>query len=127
METWEERPMTGEEDRTKEGEIRDLAEKGRGQVVEGSGQAIEGRSMPQMVSLRLEATLLHDLREVAERRGLTLSEVLREGAGLLIERERRVPVWLRILVIRTALGEQPRDVPPSRATFSGTSVVQISA
>jgi len=56
-------------------------------IVEGSGQAVAPRRLGHMVSLRLEPELAAALRELADRRGTTVSELLREGAATLLENE----------------------------------------
>lgn len=67
-----------------EEERRNAAFAHRGEVVEGSGASIEPRKLGQMVSLRFEPEVLMILREIAERRGMTVSDLLREGAGMVI-------------------------------------------
>jgi predicted DNA-binding ribbon-helix-helix protein len=57
-------------------------------IVEGSGRVVAPRRLGHMVSLRLEPGLASALRELADRRGTTVSELLREGAALLVENER---------------------------------------
>lgn len=57
-------------------------------IVEGSGQAVAPRRLGHMVSLRLDPDLASALRELANHRGTTMSELLREGAALLVENER---------------------------------------
>jgi hypothetical protein len=60
-------------------------------IIEGSGQPVPPRRLGHMVSLRLEPELAERLREVAHRRGVSLSELLREGAALLLMSERSRP------------------------------------
>jgi hypothetical protein len=59
---------------------RELAQQHAGEVVEGSGAAVEPRRLGQMLSVRLEPQLAAALREVAGRRGATVSELLRGAA-----------------------------------------------
>jgi hypothetical protein len=71
-----------------EKELRDKLDRNADNiVVEGSGQAVAPRRLGHMVSLRLEPELAAALRELAERRGTTVSELLREGASLVLENE----------------------------------------
>ena len=63
--------------------------------VEPYGHQVEGRSIKQMVSVRLEAQLLKDLRELAEYKGGSISDLLREAAVELVARSRMAPVSLR--------------------------------
>jgi hypothetical protein len=77
-----------DEHRRSQREWRELARQHAGEVVEGSGQAVAPRRLDQMVSLRLEPELAAALRELANRRGVTVSELLREGALCLLETDR---------------------------------------
>jgi hypothetical protein len=77
-----------DEHRRSERERRELAQQHAGEVVEGSGKAIAPRRLDQMISLRLEPELAATLRELADRRGVTVSELLREGAICLLEADR---------------------------------------
>jgi hypothetical protein len=63
---------------------RELAQQHADEVVEGSGRISEPRRLGQMLSVRLEPQLAAALREVAERRGNTVSELLRNAAIELI-------------------------------------------
>lgn len=56
-----------------------------GQIVAGSGERGKPRRMPRMVSARLDGELLRELRLVAQQRNTTVSDLLREGAELIIE------------------------------------------
>jgi len=66
-------------------ERRELAYAHRGEVVDGSAEPVEPRRLGQMVSLRLETDTIVALREIANNRGITLSDLLREAAGMIIE------------------------------------------
>jgi hypothetical protein len=61
------------------------AEVGAGKVVPGSGRRGKPRRMAQMVSVRLDGELIGILRAVAKERNVTLSDLLREGAELIVE------------------------------------------
>jgi hypothetical protein len=74
-----------DEVRRSERERRELAQQHAGEVVEGSGRVVPPRRLGQMVSVRLEPGLLEALRELASRRGISLSEALREAAIQLLE------------------------------------------
>jgi hypothetical protein len=67
---------------------RESAYEHRGQV-EGPGEAVEPRRLDQMLSLRLDPSLAAGLREIANRRGISVSELLREVVAALIEEESR--------------------------------------
>jgi hypothetical protein len=74
-----------DEARRSEQERRELAQEHAGEVVEGSGRAVAPRRLGQMVSVRLEPGLVEALRELARRRGISLSEALREASIRLLE------------------------------------------
>src|SRR5829696_9420901 len=56
-----------------------------GEVVPGSGVRGNPRRMARMMSVRLDGRLIGQLREVAQRRNTTVSELLREGAELVVQ------------------------------------------
>jgi hypothetical protein len=74
-----------DEARRSEQERRQLAQQHAGEVVEGSGRVAAPRRLGQMVSVRLEPGLAEALRELANRRGISVSEALREAAIRLLE------------------------------------------
>jgi Ribbon-helix-helix protein, copG family len=77
-----------DEHRRSERERRELAHQHADEVVEGSGRAVAPRRLDQMISLRLEPELAATLRELADRRGVTVSDLLREGAKCLLDADR---------------------------------------
>jgi uncharacterized protein (DUF4415 family) len=68
-----------------EQERREEAQRNRGKVVRGAGEAMEGRRLDQMVSLRLDPDLLAELRSIAERQSMTVSDLLRAAAMSFVE------------------------------------------
>jgi antitoxin component of RelBE/YafQ-DinJ toxin-antitoxin module len=56
-------------------------------LIEGSGRRGESRRLDQMISARLDPTLVAALRQLAAKRGISLSDVLREAALMLLARE----------------------------------------
>lgn len=64
--------------------------------VEPGGREVGGRSLKQMVSVRLEAPLLRELRTLATERGVSVSDLLREAAVDLVDRSRPVPVRVKV-------------------------------
>src|ERR687898_2474560 len=64
---------------------RERAQAHAGEVVAGSGRRGKPRRMAQMVSVRLDGELIGKLRVVAKERNTTLSDLLREGAELIVE------------------------------------------
>jgi len=67
-----------------EQERRELANDHRGEVVTESGRPVQPRQLDQVVSLRLDPNTISALRDIATRRGMTVSDVLREGASMVI-------------------------------------------
>jgi len=68
-----------------ERERRDLADAHRDDaVVADSATAVEPRRLGQMASVRLDPDVLVSLRKIANDRGVTVSDLLREGAGLVL-------------------------------------------
>jgi hypothetical protein len=76
-----------EEQREEEIRRQAKAEVGAGKVIPGSGRRGKPRRMAQMVSVRLDGELIGKLRVVARERNVTLSDLLREGAELIVEDE----------------------------------------
>jgi hypothetical protein len=76
-----------EDMRKSEIERRELAQAHAGEIVEGSGSLGTPRLMSHMVSVRLDGNLIIELRNAAERRGVSLSDILREGARLVLQDE----------------------------------------
>ncbi len=67
-----------------EQERRELANAHRGELADDGGEPIEPRTFDQVVSIRLEATTVIALRELANQRGASLSDLLREGASIVL-------------------------------------------
>lgn len=86
--------MTSKDARTTEVERRKQAQEHRGDVIAGSGERLEPRKLDQMVSLRLDPDLAAALRDLADVSGASVSDLLRRGALLLLERSQSVPYRL---------------------------------
>jgi hypothetical protein len=56
-------------------------------LIEGSGRRGEPRRLDQMISARLDPTLVTALKQLAHKRGMSLSDVVREAALALLRRE----------------------------------------
>lgn len=63
-----------------ESERRAIANQHRGEVVPDSGEPMQGRSLHHVVSVRLQPQLIAALRELADERGVSVSDLIREGA-----------------------------------------------
>src|SRR5918999_4427943 len=74
-----------EERRQNEIARREKAQAHAGEVVSGSGKRGKPRRMAQMVSVRLDGELVSRLRTIAEQRGVTVSDLLREGAEQVVQ------------------------------------------
>ena len=73
------------EQQTTEITRRKEAQAHAGQIVAGSGERGKPRRMPRMVSVLLNGDLYRQLRAVAQQRNTTVSDLLREGAELVVE------------------------------------------
>ena len=97
-------------EREAEVEARRRADEARGQVVEGSGERIASRRMAQVISLRLDAELLADLRAYAKNRNVSLSDVIRSSAAAFLEEQATTPVLVQLRqVVHAEGGEYNRD------------------
>lgn len=67
---------------------REHAQAHRGDVIPDSGTPLESRCMYQVVTVGFEPDVLISLREIAHQRGVTVSDLLREGAALVIARDK---------------------------------------
>lgn len=61
-------------------------------IVEGSGRRGDSRRLDQMISARLDPALVTALKQLAADRGVSLSDILREAALLLLDREQEQQV-----------------------------------
>lgn len=100
--------------RRSEQERRGLAQQHAGEVVEGSGRVVTPRRLGEMISLRLEPALAEALRELADRQGVSLSELLREAAVRLVEAGQ--------VTSRTTFVVSVPEVPTSTTTSRNVSV-----
>lgn len=74
---------------------REAAQAGTAQVEDG-GYEVAGRSLKQMVSVRLEAQLLNELRQLAEQQHASVSDLLRQAAVELVENWRAKSVLMMV-------------------------------
>jgi hypothetical protein len=74
-----------------EADRRRLAYEVRGQGVELDDEPVEPRRLDQMFSLRLDPDLAAALRDAANARGTSVSELLREAAIRFLEAEQTSP------------------------------------
>jgi hypothetical protein len=93
--------------------------------VEPGGREIEPRSLKQMVSVRLEAHLLKELRLLATERGISISDLLREAALGLIEQSR--PVQVNVSLWSTGVPQAVQGgLVTGRLATSGVSIVSAT-
>lgn len=86
-----------------------------------SAREVEPRVIKQMLSVRVEASLAVQLAEIAEERGMSLSNLLRQGMARLVEEHRE-----RALRVETRVHIPPQNLPVLTAATTGTGS-QISA
>jgi hypothetical protein len=98
-----------------------------GEIVPGSGARGNPRRMARMMSVRLDGGLIGQLREVAQRRNTTVSDLLREGAELVVQDAYADTVTLKVTrsegAVPTIYGGQatsgiaaPQSHPPEATT-----------
>ena len=104
-----------------ERERRELANRHRGEVVPDSGTQVEGRRLAQIVSLRFEPEILATLRDIATRRGVTVSDLLREGADTVIAADQQVMQVTGLSALRITV------TPPHMTTHVGVPTANPSA
>jgi uncharacterized protein (DUF4415 family) len=97
--------MMGEE--MSEKKLRGQAYGHRDQVVEGSGEVMEPARLSQMVSLRLDGDVIGALRDLANRRQTTVSELLRQGASLVLAHDAAPTQTLLVFDVKTETGSPP--------------------
>jgi Ribbon-helix-helix protein, copG family len=105
--------------REDEKRLREAAQAGTAEVEPG-GHEVPRRAIKQMVSVRLEAQLLKDLRQLAEQQGLSISDLLRQAAIELVERSRATPV---LMMLRSAGSAQvvTGALSASQATYGAST------
>src|SRR2546423_7746929 len=88
----------GDEERVRERELRERAQRGEGRVLEGSGRRLEPRRLGTMVSVRLEPELVAELRALATAHGLSMSELLRQAGWDLVQAAKAEAYYMKISV-----------------------------
>ena len=99
-----------------ESERRDAALAHAGEVERVVG-AVRPRELRQMLSLRIDGDLAAQLRELATERGVSVSDLLREAAGALVDRYRRKTVRLSVHTDESYSTNYTRDIA-TRYTLS---------
>ena len=100
--------------RDEEVRMREEAQTHAGEIVEGSGSRGTPRRMAQMTSVRLDGSLLRRLRTLARERGVTLSDLLREGAVLVLEDQHTEETRTYIRAIEGATEQRIHSRPEDR-------------
>lgn len=101
--------------RDEEIRMREEAQAHAGEVIEGAGSRGTPRRMASMVSVRLSGNLIRRLRTLAMQRGVTLSDLLREGAELVLENHRAEETRAYITTIEGATEQRTVSRPEERA------------
>jgi predicted transcriptional regulator len=105
-----------DEVRASERERRDKALEQRDGVVPGSGTPLEPRRIPQMVSVRLDPELVIALRRLADERRTSVSDLLREGAEMVLMASATVSLTWQSWTV-TSDATMTRANPGTAATF----------
>jgi hypothetical protein len=100
--------------RDEEVRMREEAQAHAGEIIEGSGSLGTPRRMAQMTSVRLDGSLLRRLRALARERGVTLSDLLREGAELVLESQHTGETRTYIRTIEGATEQRIHSRPEDR-------------
>ncbi len=95
--------------------IREEERAHAGEVVEGSGIRGKPRRLPQMVSVRLDGRLVAALRALARQRGVTMSDLMREGAEAVLEGYRPEETGAYVTTIEGAIEQRTILRPEERA------------
>lgn len=111
---------------------RKLASEHRGEVADDEGVPLEPANLSQMISLRLDNALVAELRQLAQSRGTTVSDVLREAAADLLRAEHVSRAWRPVISYEVRMGRETQStsdqlvgsgaqhqIPPDR--FTGVS------
>jgi hypothetical protein len=98
---------------------REEARAHTGEVVEGAGSRGTPRRMSHMVSVRLDGGLIRRLRAIARERGVTLSDLLRDGAQLVVEGHHTEETGAYITTIEGAIEQRAVSRPEDRAYTLG--------
>ncbi len=70
--------------RKEELELRETAQQ-QAKVVKGSGRMLPPKKFGHVISIRLQTELISQLRELADARGVSISDLMRNAAKNLIE------------------------------------------
>jgi hypothetical protein len=106
--------------RLTEQQQRELADQERDDVVVESATAIEPRRLHQMISVRLDPDIAAALRDLANQRGISVSDLLREGAATVLA-SARPTVQVTNVRIGVEVGKPRRQVWDPRANPTGTA------
>lgn len=100
--------------RDEEIRMREEAQAHAGEVVEGAGSRGTPRRMAHMVSVRLDGSLIRELRAIARETGVTLSDLLREGAIRVLEAQHTEETRTYIKTIEGAAEQRIHSRPDDR-------------
>ena len=89
--------------------MRELAQAHAGEVIEGARSLGNPRRTTSMVSIRLSGNLIRRLRALARQRNVTLRDLLREEAELVLEGQHTEETSMRITVIEGATEGRTRS------------------
>lgn len=96
-----------EDIRANERERRERAFQHRGELVDESAEPVTPRRLDHAVSVRLDPEVLSALRNLAESRGTTVSDLLREGAQRVLSAEESHGITYRLTRLSVS---GPREV-----------------
>lgn len=108
-------------------ERREEALSSKGGEVSGEPREIVGRDLRQMLSVRIESDLIAELRLVANKRGLKVSDLLREAAARIVSEYETPVVQIRPTTVTVSAQLKPRFVWSGKTVVAGDPEVSYSS
>ena len=110
-----------------ERERREEALSSLGGEVEGAAREIQGRDLKQMLSVRMEADLIAELREMADKRGVKVSDLVREAVAKLVSEYELPTIQIRSLTISQSASLKPIITMSGKSPIEGQRNVAYSS
>lgn len=110
-----------------ERERREEALSTRGGEVEGDPREVAGRDLKQMLSVRIESDLVAELRQIAEHRGVKVSDLLREAAAKLVSDYKTPAVQIRSLTVSQSASLKPIITMSGKTPIEGQRDISFSS
>lgn len=95
--------------------------------VEGEPREVAGRDIKQMLSVRIEGGLVAELRQIAQSRGVKVSDLLREAAAKLASDYKTPTLQIRSLTVTQSASLEPTITMNGNASIEGQRGVCFSS